>query len=184
MSKADLPETQEAFVEVSKAFARRHIKLRLISAATGAGVKELANELYHLVRGHRAAEDDAEAEPTSPEVLAEDAKERARAERLAAKKSSTRQPAAKKPVATRPARKKRPTAKKRAATTPAAKKLAKSATKKKATATKKGATKRPARLSKRPSLSTRRKVRKPVKSVRAAKNALPGEYGPARRAPC
>jgi GTP-binding protein len=152
MSKADLPETQEAFVEVSKAFAKRRIKLRLISAATGAGVSDLANELYHLVRGHRAAEDDAEAEPTPPELLAQDEADRARAEKQAAKSSAPT-----KTGATRPVRKKKPT-RPTAATKPAKRAAKKPAAEKPA---KKASTKR---VTKRPSLATRRKVRKPIKS--------------------
>jgi len=63
MSKGDLPETREAFVEVEKAFRKRKIPIRLISAATGDGLEELARDLYHLVRGRTPDQDDAEAEP-------------------------------------------------------------------------------------------------------------------------
>src|SRR5262249_25485283 len=61
MSKADLPETREAFVVVRKEFAERKIPLRLLSAATGEGLTELGNDLYRLVRGRPPEEDDAEA---------------------------------------------------------------------------------------------------------------------------
>ncbi len=50
MSKADLPEAREVWSKVKRRFARRGIKLRLVSAATGEGVRELLSELYALVK--------------------------------------------------------------------------------------------------------------------------------------
>ncbi len=50
MSKADLPDVQAAYVKAKKAFKKRGIELKLVSAATGAGVRELVNALYHLTR--------------------------------------------------------------------------------------------------------------------------------------
>jgi GTPase len=61
MSKGDLPETREAFVDVQKKFKKRGIAIRLISAATGDGLEQLARDLYQTVRGRRAEDDDAEA---------------------------------------------------------------------------------------------------------------------------
>jgi GTPase len=125
MSKGDLPETQEAFVEVEKQFKKRGIKIRLISAATGVGLEELASDLYHLLRGRRPDVDDAEAEPyVAP---AAPAKKRAAAKKkpVAAKKkpavkkaASKKKPVAKKPAAKakKPAKSKKP-AKKAAKTT-------------------------------------------------------------------
>jgi GTP-binding protein len=81
MSKGDLPETREAFVEVEKAFRKRKIPIRLISAATGDGLEQLARDLYHLVRGRMPEQDDAEAEPVvtaTPAATAADRKSRAR----------------------------------------------------------------------------------------------------------
>jgi GTP-binding protein len=51
LSKADLPDVVEAYPRLKKRFARRHVPLRLVSAATGEGVRELLVELYRLVRG-------------------------------------------------------------------------------------------------------------------------------------
>jgi GTP-binding protein len=50
MSKADLPDVQEAYKKAKKRFARRGIDLKLISAATSAGVRELVREMYALVK--------------------------------------------------------------------------------------------------------------------------------------
>jgi len=67
MSKSDIPETREAYETVKKAFAKRRIALRLVSAATGDGVDQLARDLYHLVHGRRPELDDGEAElPPEP----------------------------------------------------------------------------------------------------------------------
>ncbi|MBX3227996.1 MAG: GTPase ObgE [Labilithrix sp.] len=52
LSKADLPEVREAYDLVKKRFAKRKIDLRLVSAATGEGVRELSIALYRLVTGH------------------------------------------------------------------------------------------------------------------------------------
>ncbi len=109
ISKGDIPETQDAFVDLQKAFAKRKIKLRLISAATGSGLPELANDLYHLLRGHRPEEDDAEAEPPPPvappiakkKPAARTTKPAAR-KKSSAKKSSSKKPAPKKSVAKKP----------------------------------------------------------------------------------
>ncbi len=49
MTKADLPEVQEAYIDAKARFARKKIKLYLVSAATGEGVKELVQKLYALV---------------------------------------------------------------------------------------------------------------------------------------
>ena len=49
MSKADLPEVREAWVDARKRFAERGIDLKLVSAATGEGVRELLLALYALV---------------------------------------------------------------------------------------------------------------------------------------
>jgi GTP-binding protein len=51
MSKADLPEVKEAHAKLKKKFARRGIELRLVSAATGEGVRELLFALHALIRG-------------------------------------------------------------------------------------------------------------------------------------
>jgi GTP-binding protein len=50
MSKADLPEVREAWPTVRKKLAKRGIDVKLVSAATGEGVRELLQALYALVR--------------------------------------------------------------------------------------------------------------------------------------
>jgi GTP-binding protein len=49
MNKADLPDTREAWAKAKEAFAARGIDLKLVSAATGEGVREVALALYALV---------------------------------------------------------------------------------------------------------------------------------------
>jgi GTP-binding protein len=51
MSKADLPEVREAWAALVPKFARRGIDLRLLSAATGEGVREVLVDLFRIVRG-------------------------------------------------------------------------------------------------------------------------------------
>ena len=50
MTKADLPEVREAYKKAKRQFARRprNVSLRLVSAATGEGVRELLFALYEL----------------------------------------------------------------------------------------------------------------------------------------
>ena len=57
MSKADLPDVREAYPKLRTKFKRKKIDLRLISAATGEGIKELVAELYHLSKGTAHTED-------------------------------------------------------------------------------------------------------------------------------
>jgi GTP-binding protein len=54
MSKADLPEVKEAHAKLKAKFKRKKIDLRLVSAATGEGVRELSIALYELVKGKPA----------------------------------------------------------------------------------------------------------------------------------
>jgi GTP-binding protein len=51
LSKADLDHVREVYPKLKRKFARRGIALRLVSAATGEGVRELLIELYALVQG-------------------------------------------------------------------------------------------------------------------------------------
>jgi GTPase len=48
MAKADLPEVREAWAKTKRRFAKRKVDLRLVSAATGEGVRELLLALYAL----------------------------------------------------------------------------------------------------------------------------------------
>ncbi len=50
MSKADLPDVREAWTAVREQLRERGVEVRLVSAATGEGVREVLNELYALVR--------------------------------------------------------------------------------------------------------------------------------------
>jgi GTP-binding protein len=50
MSKADLPEARKVWSKAKRRFARRGVELKLVSAATGEGVRELVGELYALVK--------------------------------------------------------------------------------------------------------------------------------------
>ena len=48
MNKADLPDVQDAYKVAKKQFKKRGIDLKLVSAATGEGVRELLFALYAL----------------------------------------------------------------------------------------------------------------------------------------
>jgi GTP-binding protein len=50
MSKADLPDAREAWTRAREELGKRGIDLRLVSAATGEGVRELVHALYALAR--------------------------------------------------------------------------------------------------------------------------------------
>jgi GTP-binding protein len=49
MSKGDLPEVRDAWTKAKRKFARRGVELRLVSAATGEGVRDLLFALYRLI---------------------------------------------------------------------------------------------------------------------------------------
>lgn len=51
MSKADVTEVKEAYKKAKSAFKRKGVDLRLVSAATGEGMKELLVALLKLVKG-------------------------------------------------------------------------------------------------------------------------------------
>ena len=51
MSKADITEVREAYGAAKKAFEKRGIDLKLISAATGEGVREVLFDLLRMVKG-------------------------------------------------------------------------------------------------------------------------------------
>ena len=51
MSKADLPYVRDDYPRVAREFARKGIRLRLVSAATGEGMAELMGDLARLVSG-------------------------------------------------------------------------------------------------------------------------------------
>ena len=135
MTKADLPEVQEAYAKLRPKFAKRKVELKLVSSATGEGVRQLAIDLYKLVTGKGRVDDwdtPPDVEPT-PELV--EASEPAPAKKKAPPAKKKAPPAKKKAP---PAKKKAPPAKKKAA--PAKKKAARKsapAAKKKTTAKKK-----------------------------------------------
>lgn len=181
MSKGDLPEAQEIFPEWQARFAKRGIRLRLISAATRDGLEQLARDLYHAVRGRLPEADDAEMEPGPPAPLPlpqprkAAAKPSAKAAAKPSAKAAAKKPAAKKAPA------KRATTKKTAAKQAVAKK--------KPVARKAPATKKPASgkkpVAKRPSakkkpVATKPAAKKPAKN--ATKRAVAKKQAPKRQA--
>lgn len=57
MTKSDLPDVREAYPEIKRRFAKKKLDLRLVSAATGEGVRDLAVALYRMVTGGAERED-------------------------------------------------------------------------------------------------------------------------------
>ncbi len=51
MAKADLPDVREAWTKAKRRFSKRGVELKLVSAATGEGVRELLYALYALQEG-------------------------------------------------------------------------------------------------------------------------------------
>ena len=51
LSKADITEVREAYPALKAAFKKKKVDLRLVSAATGEGMKDLSRDLYKLVTG-------------------------------------------------------------------------------------------------------------------------------------
>ncbi|HEX7666520.1 MAG TPA: hypothetical protein VF407_18465, partial [Polyangiaceae bacterium] len=66
MSKADIPEVREAYAKVKPKFAKKKIDLRLISAATGEGVRDLLFALYAHVSGTARTDEDVLDEEEPP----------------------------------------------------------------------------------------------------------------------
>ncbi len=156
MTKADLPEVQEAYAALKPRFAKRKIPLHLVSSATGQGVKELAIELYKLVTGKHRVED-WDMVPEGP---------RAEAKTDAPKAPTAAKPAKKKAA---PTKKKAAPTKKKAA--PTKKKTA--ATKKKAAPTKKKTVaKKPAKAARKPTKQAKKTAAK--KSANRARKVAKG----------
>ena len=144
MTKADLPEVQEAYAKLRPKFAKKKIELRLVSSATGEGVRALAIELYKLVTGKGRIEDwDVPVEVVKANARA-DAEAKAEAEADA--RAAALLPAkakAKAPAKAKPAVKTKKTAAKTKKTAAKTKKTA-AKTKKPAAKTKKPAPKKKA----------------------------------------
>jgi GTPase len=103
LTKSDLPEVRDAYPLLAKRFAKKRLELRLVSAATGDGVRELLVDLYKLVTGRSRIED----WDTPPEADVPAPKAKAPAPKAKAKKKKTTTAAKKKA----PSKKKRATAK-------------------------------------------------------------------------
>jgi GTP-binding protein len=55
MSKADLPDVREAWAKAKGQFAERGIDLKLVSAATGEGVREVVVAIWKMLESERSA---------------------------------------------------------------------------------------------------------------------------------
>ncbi|UQA54804.1 GTPase ObgE [Polyangium aurulentum] len=55
LTKADLPDVQEAYPALKRRFSKSKIKLHLMSAVTGEGVDDVVNALWQIVSEARAA---------------------------------------------------------------------------------------------------------------------------------
>ena len=166
LSKADITEVREVYEALAARFwEEERVKLRLVSAATRAGVEELVNHLYGIVHGE-ATEDDMPGERVkhfaARKAAAKKAKAAAKKKPVAAKKKAP----AKKPVAAKkksaPARK--PVAAKKKA--PAKKPVA--AKKKSAPARKPVAVKKKAPARKPVAAKKKAPARKPVAARKKA----------------
>ena len=159
LSKADITEVREAYEALAARFRdEERVKLRLVSAATRAGVEELVNHLYGIVHGE-ATEDDMPGERTAFFTARKAAAKKAKA---AAKKKAA---PAKKPVA----------AKKKAA--PAKKPVL---AKKKAAPAKKPVAKKKAPPAKKPVLA-KKKAAPAKKPVLVKKKAAPAKKPVAKK---
>jgi len=56
LAKADISEVRDAYPELKARFAKKKIKLYLVSAATGEGMRELSQKLFEIVAEGRAEE--------------------------------------------------------------------------------------------------------------------------------
>jgi len=172
MSKADLPEVREAWERLRPAFAKRKVKLHLVSAATGEGVRELLFELLAVVEGRLALE--------APEPLAPAAP---RASRPSKEKATKAAPAVEEPAKAKPAAKKAKPAAKKAE--PAAKKAKPAGTKAKGKAkTKPTATKAKGKAKKTKPTATkaRGKAKKTKPSPKRPKPSPKKTKGKAKKA--
>src|SRR5262249_41363528 len=53
LNKLDLPDVKDALKKLTTAFARRKVRLHAISAATGAGVEALLEEVWKVLAAER-----------------------------------------------------------------------------------------------------------------------------------
>jgi GTP-binding protein len=176
LSKSDITEVREAYEALAARFwDEERVKLRLVSAATKDGVKQLVNDLYRIVQGE-ASEDDLPGERAAVFAAQKAAAKKAKA---AAKKAAPAKKAvapAKKAVvaakkkAVAPVKKKAVAPAKKKAVAPAKKKAVAPA-KKKAVAPKKKAVapKKKAVAPKKKAVAPRKKAVAPRKQAVAPK---------------
>ncbi len=189
MSKADITEVREAYEKLKPKFAKKKVDLRIFSAATGEGVKELAVDLYKLVTGHVIEDWEMSPERKKADAAANsvraDTLEKApvapkppkRAVKKAAKPKKTVKQAVRKTVKAAPKSKKAPAKPKKLAKKPAPKPKKKIA-KKPAPKPKKKIAKKPApkpkkKIAKKPAPKPKKKIaKKPAATKPKAKKTL------------
>ncbi|MBL9020802.1 MAG: GTPase ObgE [Myxococcales bacterium] len=121
LSKADLPEVREAHEKLAARFAKKGVRLRLVSAATKDGLDDLVRTLVSTLRGETdELTTPREAEPTKKKAAPATAKKKAAPTKKKAAPAKKKAAPTKKKAA--PAKKKAAPAKKKAA--PAKKKVA------------------------------------------------------------
>ncbi|WP_146652153.1 GTPase ObgE [Labilithrix luteola] len=184
MTKSDLPDVREAYEDLKKKFAKKKVKLHLVSAATQENVRDLCIELYKVVTGKSQVEDwdtpVAAEEEKAPVEATETAEEPKGKETAVTKKKTAARPKKKTAAKAKPTKKpaKKAAAPKKAVKKAATKKAApkKAATKKaapkkavKKAATKKAATKKPVKKTVAKKKATAKKAVTPKKKVVAKK---------------
>ena len=175
LSKADITEVREAYEALAARFwDEERVKLRLVSAATRAGVEELVNHLYGIVHGE-ATEDDMPGERAAYFAARKAAAKKAKA--AAKKKAAPAKKAAPVKKAAAPKKKAAPV-KKAAAPKKKAAPVKKAAPKKKAPARK------PVAAKKKVTAKKKAPARKPVavrKKAPARKPVAVKKKAPARK---
>ncbi|MFO0680303.1 MAG: GTPase ObgE [Polyangiaceae bacterium] len=176
VSKADLPDAREAHAKLRGAFAKRGVDLRLVSAATGEGVKELVRDLHRLLTA--PPKPDAEHGPKAKTIAdrAPTAKTKASQKKVAKKTAATKKTVPEKATAKKSSAAQSP-AKKKA---PVDRTAAKKAHAKKTPATKTPATKAAASKKVAPKRASAKK-NAASKKVVVKKNAPKAKRPPVRK---
>ena len=174
VSKCDLPDVQEALSELREKFRRKGIQLRVISAATGEGCKQLIEELAAMVQRARAGI-----------VLDDEPDEREVEEKLEAPKKAAPKKAAPKKAAPKKAAPKKAAPKKAAPKKAAPKKAAPKKAAPKKAAPKKAAPKKAAPKKAAPKKAAPKKAapKKAAPKKAAPKKAAPKKAAPKKAAP-
>jgi GTP-binding protein len=187
MTKADLPEVQEAYAKLRPKFAKKKIDLKLVSSATGQGVRALAIDLYKLVTGKGRIEDwdvpvetvkanaraDAEAAAEARETADADARAEADAKAKAQAKKALGAIKAKKVAAKKVAAKKK--------TAPAKKTAAKKTAPAKKTAAKKKTAPAKKAAAKKKTAPAKKTAAPKKKAAAAKKTAAPKKKATAKK---